>query len=137
MATALAIVSATSRAQPATEKGEKRTVALLPVVAMGVPADEAESFEQALQRAVDAHYGRRVFTRTIVRERLEKGGARGVHCNRIDASCSAQVAALTGADLAIVASIAADADRRRLDLHLVDVAQAGEIAHASATVAAD
>jgi hypothetical protein len=112
----------------------KETIALLPLVASRLASDEVESIDRTVNQAVAAHFGERAIPAHIVSERLERGGARGVRCDRTDPTCSAQLGAVCGADLVLVATFSAGARRSTMSVRIVDTTEAIQLAHAAATV---
>lgn len=115
-------------------------IAALPVVASGLGADEIEAIDRTVSRAVELHYGARAIAKKAVDERLEKAGAKGMRCDRKDPTCSAQLGAVCGAGVVVVATFAVGSSGSTdgtLALRAVDVVEATQLAHASRVVKAE
>lgn len=109
-------------------------LALLPLVASGLGVDEVAPLESTIRQAVEAHYGPRLLPRKTLVERLERGGAKGLRCDRADPACSAQLGAIGGVERILVASLAVAPGRSMLSLRTIDVAEAAQLSFAQAPV---
>jgi hypothetical protein len=112
-------------------------IAALPVVASGLGADEIDAIDRTVSRAVELHYGARAIAKKAVDERLEKAGAKGMRCDRTDPTCSAQIGAVCGAGVVVVATFVVAAGEATLAVRMVDVVEATQLAHASRVVKVD
>ncbi len=106
-------------------------VALLPLVANGLAADEVQLVDSAIQGVAKAHTGARLIAGRDVERLLDAGGVKGVRCDRTDATCSAQLGAVLNVDQVLVASVTATAEGATIAFRLVDVGLAAQLAHAS------
>lgn len=121
----------------AAQPNAESAIAALPVVASGLAADEVDAIDKSVSRAVELHYGGRAITKKSVDERLERAGAKGMRCDRLDPTCSAQIGAVAGAGVVIVATFTTKGDADAvLALRAVDVVEAAQLAHASRNVSA-
>ncbi|MBI1946955.1 MAG: hypothetical protein HYS27_14760 [Deltaproteobacteria bacterium] len=114
-----------------------RSIAVLPLVASGLAADEIVPVEAVVRAAAERHYGARLLPARLVAERLERGGAKGLRCDRLDPACSAQLGAVCGVAQVVVASLSTAGGASRLSLHLIDVAEVAQLGHASGPVSAE
>lgn len=130
------LLLAIASAQPA----EATPIAALPIVASGLGADEIEAIDRTVSRAVELHYGARAIPKKAVDERLEKAGAKGMRCDRTNPTCSAQIGAVCGAGVIVVATFvvaSSESTKGTLALRTVDVVEATQLAHASRVVKAE
>lgn len=114
--------------------GDAPTVAMLPLVASGLAVDEIAPVEMVVRAAAERHYGPRLLPARQLVERLERGGAKGLRCDRLDPACSAQLGAVCGVAQVLVASMAASGGNSLLSLRLIDVAEVAQLGHASGPV---
>lgn len=107
---------------------------MLPLVASGLAADEIGPLEATVRAAAEAHFGPRILAAPTMSERLERGGAKGLRCDRTDPACSAQLGAVCGVGRVLVASLSAAPGRSTLALRIIDAAEAVQLAHAAGRV---
>lgn len=107
---------------------------MLPLVASGLAADEIGPLEASVRQTVEAHFGARALPAKDVAARLERGGAKGLRCDRLDPACSAQLGAVCGVERVLVASLSIRPASSTLSFRLIDVGDATQLAHASGKV---
>jgi hypothetical protein len=109
-------------------------MALLPLVASGLATDETVALQAVVGRAAATYWGSKMIPPATVDQRLEKAGAKGVRRDRNDPSCSAQIGAVAGADVVVVATFVASSPSSSLAVRLVGVDETAQVAYAAGPV---
>lgn len=130
----MTLVSGEVSASPGLGVPDVPDIALLPLVASGLAADEIAPLQATVGSAAQAHFGARLLSAEQVSERLEQGGAKGFRCDRRDPVCSAQLGAVCGVPEVLVVSLYSRPGASQLSIRLIDVGEARQLAHVAGKV---
>ena len=114
-------------------------MALVPVLGVGLAADEVARDETLIRREVDAHFGARSVAGADVHARLDQAASVGLQCDRADVACLVQLGVVCQADVVLLPVLDGShtggaAAGATFALRLVDVGDAQQAAYAQVTL---